>query len=106
LGNGNNNSGNVVTLHAAAHSPMRPSSSNASSSSSSSTHGDHGLHADEANNNSILDHVAVADQNRKRRKQTHVPNANKDERYWARRLKNNEAAKRSRDMRIKREKVI
>ncbi len=27
-------------------------------------------------------------------------------RYWARRLKNNEAAKRSRDMRIKREKVV
>ncbi|CAB4057480.1 HLF [Lepeophtheirus salmonis] len=43
---------------------------------------------------------------RKRRKQTHVPDVNKDERYWARRLKNNEAAKRSRDMRIKREKVI
>ncbi len=42
---------------------------------------------------------------RKRRKQTHVPEENKDERYWARRLKNNEAAKRSRDMRIKREKV-
>jgi len=43
---------------------------------------------------------------RKRRKQTHVPDNNKDERYWARRLKNNEAAKKSRDMRIKREKVI
>ena len=43
---------------------------------------------------------------RKRRKQTHVPADNKDERYWARRLKNNEAAKKSRDMRIKREKVI
>ncbi len=43
---------------------------------------------------------------RKRRKQTHVPNDNKDEKYWARRMKNNEAAKRSRDMRIRREKVI
>ena len=43
---------------------------------------------------------------RKRRKQTHVPEESKDERYWARRLKNNEAAKRSRDMRIKREKVV
>jgi hypothetical protein len=43
---------------------------------------------------------------RKRRKQTHVPDTNKDERYWARRIKNNEAAKRSRDMRIRREKVI
>ena len=43
---------------------------------------------------------------RKRRKQTHVPEQNKDDRYWARRLKNNEAAKRSRDMRIKREKVV
>ena len=43
---------------------------------------------------------------RKRRKQTHVPESNKDERYWARRLKNNEAAKRSRDMRIKREKIV
>lgn len=43
---------------------------------------------------------------RKRRKQTHVPDTNKDDRYWARRLKNNEAAKKSRDMRIKREKVI
>ena len=29
-----------------------------------------------------------------------------DERYWTRRLKNNEAAKRSRDMRIKRERVV
>ena len=35
-----------------------------------------------------------------------MPADNKDERYWARRLKNNEAAKKSRDMRIKREKVI
>lgn len=43
---------------------------------------------------------------RKRRKQTHVPENKKDERYWARRHKNNEAAKRSRDMRIKREKVV
>jgi len=43
---------------------------------------------------------------RKRRKQTHVPEQSKDEKYWARRLKNNEAAKKSRDMRIKREKVI
>lgn len=43
---------------------------------------------------------------RKRRKQTHVPDNSKDERYWARRLKNNEAAKKSRDMRIRREKVI
>lgn len=43
---------------------------------------------------------------RKRRKQTHVPDGNKDEKYWARRLKNNEAAKKSRDMRIRREKVI
>jgi len=43
---------------------------------------------------------------RKRRKQTHVADNNKDDRYWARRLKNNEAAKKSRDMRIRREKVI
>jgi len=43
---------------------------------------------------------------RKRRKQTHVPDESKDEKYWARRLKNNEAAKKSRDMRIRREKVI
>lgn len=43
---------------------------------------------------------------RKRRKQTHVPDGSKDEKYWARRLKNNEAAKKSRDMRIRREKVI
>ena len=43
---------------------------------------------------------------RKRRKQTHVPDSNKDDRYWARRMKNNEAAKRSRDMRIKREKIV
>merc|ERR1712226_1649726 len=43
---------------------------------------------------------------RKRRKQMHVPDSNKDEKYWARRLKNNEAAKRSRDMRIKREKDV
>merc|ERR1712012_1541968 len=43
---------------------------------------------------------------RKRRKQTHVPDGNKDEKYWARRLKNNEAAKKSRDMRTRREKVI
>merc|ERR1719245_2159745 len=41
-----------------------------------------------------------------RRKQTSVPPASKDQRYWARRLKNNEAAKRSRDMRIQREKII
>lgn len=46
------------------------------------------------------------DSPRKRRKQTHVPNESKDERYWTRRLKNNEAAKRSRDMRIKRERVV
>ncbi len=43
---------------------------------------------------------------RKRRKQTHVPVESKDDKYWARRIKNNEAAKRSRDMRIKREKVV
>eukprot|EP00096_Caligus_rogercresseyi_P000119 TRINITY_DN1031_c0_g1_i2.p1 TRINITY_DN1031_c0_g1~~TRINITY_DN1031_c0_g1_i2.p1 ORF type:complete len:151 (+),score=66.36 TRINITY_DN1031_c0_g1_i2:325-777(+) len=43
---------------------------------------------------------------KRRRKQTQVPEVNKDERYWARRLKNNEAAKRSRDMRIMRERVI
>merc|ERR1711981_284549 len=49
---------------------------------------------------------AASQLGRKRRKQTHVPADNKDERYWARRLKNNEAAKKSRDMRIKREKVI
>ena len=50
--------------------------------------------------------AAADDTPRKRRKQTHVPDANKDERYWTRRLKNNEAAKRSRDMRIKRERVV
>merc|ERR1712223_1345721 len=49
---------------------------------------------------------AASQLGRKRRKQTHVPDTNKDDRYWARRLKNNEAAKKSRDMRIKREKVI
>ena len=49
---------------------------------------------------------AASQLGRKRRKQTHVPDDNKDEKYWARRLKNNEAAKKSRDMRIKREKVI
>ena len=43
---------------------------------------------------------------KRRRKQTSVPEQNKDQRYWARRLKNNEAAKRSRDMRIQREKII
>ena len=43
---------------------------------------------------------------KRRRKQTSVPEQNKDQRYWARRLKNNEAAKRSRDMRIQREKLI
>merc|ERR1712110_257307 len=43
---------------------------------------------------------------KRRRKQTSVPPDNKDQRYWARRIKNNEAAKRSRDMRIQREKVI
>lgn len=48
---------------------------------------------------------SVADA-RKRRKQTHVPDASKDDKYWARRMKNNEAAKRSRDMRIKREKIV
>merc|ERR1711997_1175073 len=51
-------------------------------------------------------YIAGSELGRKRRKQTHVPDNNKDERYWARRLKNNEAAKKSRDMRIKREKVI
>lgn len=49
---------------------------------------------------------AASQLGRKRRKQTHVPDDNKDERYWARRMKNNEAAKKSRDMRIRREKVI
>jgi len=43
---------------------------------------------------------------KRRRKQTSVPDQNKDQRYWARRLKNNQAAKRSRDMRIQREKII
>ena len=43
---------------------------------------------------------------KRRRKQTSAPPASKDQRYWARRLKNNEAAKRSRDMRIQREKII
>merc|ERR1712213_269539 len=55
---------------------------------------------------SIYQAGAASSNSRKRRKQTHVPDTNKDERYWARRLKNNEAAKKSRDMRIKREKVI
>jgi leukemia factor-related protein len=54
----------------------------------------------------IAGSASDSDLGRKRRKQTHVPDNNKDERYWARRLKNNEAAKKSRDMRIKREKVI
>ena len=54
----------------------------------------------------MLSAGAASSNSRKRRKQTHVPDTNKDERYWARRLKNNEAAKKSRDMRIKREKVI
>ena len=35
-----------------------------------------------------------------------MPVESKDDKYWARRMKNNEAAKRSRDMRIKREKVV
>merc|ERR1712110_845412 len=47
-----------------------------------------------------------ASDKKRRRKQTSVPPASKDQRYWARRLKNNEAAKRSRDMRIQREKII
>ena len=47
-----------------------------------------------------------ASDRKRRRKQTSVPPASKDQRYWARRLKNNEAAKRSRDMRIQREKII
>merc|ERR1719422_2228909 len=55
---------------------------------------------------SIYQAGAASSNSRKRRKQTHVPDANKDERYWTRRLKNNEAAKRSRDMRIKRERVV
>lgn len=50
--------------------------------------------------------AAAAAEARKRRKQTHVPVESKDDKYWARRMKNNEAAKRSRDMRIKREKVV
>lgn len=49
---------------------------------------------------------AEAAANKRRRKQTSVPDQNKDQRYWARRLKNNQAAKRSRDMRIQREKII
>ena len=47
-----------------------------------------------------------ANDKKRRRKQTSVPPDSKDQRYWARRIKNNEAAKRSRDMRIQREKVI
>lgn len=50
--------------------------------------------------------AAEAADNKRRRKQTSVPDQNKDQRYWARRLKNNQAAKRSRDMRIQREKII
>ena len=50
--------------------------------------------------------AAEAAANKRRRKQTSVPDQNKDQRYWARRLKNNQAAKRSRDMRIQREKII
>ena len=51
-------------------------------------------------------HNESAADKKRRRKQTSVPPASKDQRYWARRLKNNEAAKRSRDMRIQREKII
>merc|ERR1711997_1078610 len=36
-------------------------------------------------------YISGSELGRKRRKQTHVPDNNKDERYWARRLKNNEA---------------
>merc|ERR1711944_152494 len=53
-----------------------------------------------------LDIQHDASDKKRRRKQTSVPPASKDQRYWARRLKNNEAAKRSRDMRIQREKII
>merc|ERR1719351_534159 len=59
-----------------------------------------GKHHEELN----LQHEAS--DKKRRRKQTSVPPASKDQRYWARRLKNNEAAKRSRDMRIQREKII
>ena len=53
-----------------------------------------------------LDMSSGPSDKKRRRKQTSVPPASKDQRYWARRLKNNEAAKRSRDMRIQREKII
>jgi len=67
----------------------------------------------DTNGNDALDVMAAAAEaaasaaaNKRRRKQTQVPDQNKDQRYWARRLKNNQAAKRSRDMRIQREKII
>jgi len=65
----------------------------------------------ETNNNSSASSLATLEdleeqRKARRRKQTQVPDQNKDQRYWARRLKNNQAAKRSRDMRIQREKII
>ena len=64
--------------------------------------GDH----ESVNGASGNDEARDSDANKRRRKQTSVPDQNKDQRYWARRLKNNQAAKRSRDMRIQREKII
>ena len=58
------------------------------------------------NQHDDLSMSSEASDKKRRRKQTSVPPASKDQRYWARRLKNNEAAKRSRDMRIQREKII
>ena len=79
--------------------------SNVSSASMSDTN------ESECGQESTLHHVTqegitTESDKKRRRKQTSVPPASKDQRYWARRLKNNEAAKRSRDMRIQREKII
>ena len=79
------------------------------SSASMSDHDSEGGH-DHVTNGQAQQDFGVssesANDKKRRRKQTSVPPDSKDQRYWARRIKNNEAAKRSRDMRIQREKVI
>ena len=99
------NSGHTASLRSTPGLPyLLNTDSNVSSASLSDLESENGVGG--GNDHGDLDMSSESSDKKRRRKQTSVPPASKDQRYWARRLKNNEAAKRSRDMRIQREKII
>ena len=100
----------VVTIKTEEPDHCASSTDGGGSGNGSAGEGDMAINLSVKDGTSALAAAAAADAeaaaNKRRRKQTSVPDQNKDQRYWARRLKNNQAAKRSRDMRIQREKII